>query len=119
MTNPQNNPHDASADTYDRGIVPAETAARKEREEEDFKDKPEKKQSDLETTDGYTTDSEGLTNNYAVEPEMYVEKPGDLREAEEAATADRSEEMREVNQNEEQGKLSSEEDDRGKGVGII
>lgn len=119
MSNPQNNPHEASADTYDRGIVPAETAARKEREGEDFKDKPEKNQSDLKTTDGYTTDSEGRANNYAIEPEMYVETPGDLREAEEAATAERSEEVREVNQNEEEGKLSSEEDDRGKGVGLI
>ncbi|WP_239033346.1 hypothetical protein [Leptothermofonsia sichuanensis] len=39
-------------DTYDRGIVPAETAARKEREGENYKRIPES-ESDLDTTGGY------------------------------------------------------------------
>ncbi|MEC4891605.1 MAG: hypothetical protein SAL07_10980 [Oscillatoria sp. PMC 1051.18] len=74
----------ADVDTYDRNIVPAETAARKEREKENFKHPPEHKKAEdeagVETTEGYTTDKEGLTNNYPIEPEMYVNKPGDMRE---------------------------------------
>lgn len=96
------NPQDAN---YDRGITSAETAARQEREGEDFKKTPEKE--DNETTTGYTVDREGLANNYAVEPEMYVEEPGDLREKQEAEQAERAEELKEIN---EPG---------GKGVGLI
>ncbi|MBD2328704.1 hypothetical protein [Alkalinema sp. FACHB-956] len=66
-------------DTYDRGIIPAETAARKEREEENYKQVP-----DENPEGGYTVDNEGLLNNYAIEPEMYYEVPGDIQEAEEA-----------------------------------
>jgi hypothetical protein len=91
---------------YDRKIVPAETAARMEREGEDFNKKPEK-EGDLDTTAGYTVDREGLANNYAIEPEMYYEEPGDRREVEQAEEAERAEELDEVN---EEG---------GKGVGII
>jgi hypothetical protein len=36
-------------------------------------------------------------NNYAVEPEMYIEEPGDLREKEEALKAERAEELEEIN----------------------
>lgn len=79
-----NNPHDASSDTFDRAIVPAETAARKEREGDNYKQTPEASpENDLDTTGGYTVNSEGLINNFAVEPEMYVETPGDLRQSEE------------------------------------
>lgn len=74
-------PHTASADKYDRGIVPAETAARKEREGENFKQTPDAPaEGSIDTTAGSTVGSEGLANNFAVEPEMYVETPGDLSE---------------------------------------
>lgn len=66
---------------YDRNIISAETAARMEREGGDFKNVPE---SDDDNTGGYTVSREGLVNNYAVEPEMYVEERGDLREKQEA-----------------------------------
>jgi hypothetical protein len=67
------------SDNYDRHLTSAETAARQEREAENFQELPEKK-GDLDTTAGYTVDREGLANNYAIEPEMYVETPGDLKE---------------------------------------
>ena len=66
-------------DNFDRGIVPAETAARKEREEEDYKE-TSNNEGDIDTTGGQTVSNEGLANNYAIEPEMYVEEPGDLSE---------------------------------------
>lgn len=110
-----------TADSYDAHIVPAETAARKEREGADYKQQPETEgnQDSIDTTGGYTVDQEGLANNYAVEPEMYVEVPGDLREAEAAAAAVRSQELSEVNETDETGKLTNESDRRGKGPGII
>ncbi len=49
-------------DQYDRGITPAETSARKEREGEGYKNTPDP-ESDLDTTGGYTVDREGLLNN--------------------------------------------------------
>ena len=91
---------------YDRGITSAETAARQEREGEDFK-KTIDKDTDVDTTSGYTTDREGLANNYAIEPEMYVEEPGDLREKQEQEKAERAEELKEIN---EPG---------GKGTGLV
>ena len=116
--------------TNDRGIVPAETAARKEREGDKFKtvpteerlsDTPTDNQTDadsIRTTDGYTVDREGLLNNYAVEPEMYYEVPGDARETIAEDTAERLEELAQVNQD-YQDQLTSEGDKRGKGPGII
>jgi hypothetical protein len=70
----------AAVDTYDLHIVPAETAARKEREGENYKQLPEESEDpdSIDTSGGFTVDKEGLVNNYAVEPEMYVEVPGDL-----------------------------------------
>jgi hypothetical protein len=59
-------------DGYDANIIPAETAARKEREGADYKKIPE---GNIEG--GAAIDNEGLLNNYAVEPEMYFEDPGD------------------------------------------
>ncbi|MBW4692569.1 MAG: hypothetical protein KME27_12470 [Lyngbya sp. HA4199-MV5] len=71
------------SDVYDRGIVPAETAARKEREGAEYKTQPKEDNPDSVQTDGgYTVDKEGLLNNYAVEPEMYYETPGDARQPE-------------------------------------
>ncbi|HIK31877.1 MAG TPA: hypothetical protein IGS17_11090 [Oscillatoriales cyanobacterium M59_W2019_021] len=103
---------------YDRGIRPAETAAREEREGEQFKKKPVQ-QGDIDTTGGYTVDQEGLANNYAIEPEMYYEVPGDLREKEEALKAERARELQEINDTDEQGKLTENQDERGKGPGIF
>jgi len=120
----------AEVDTYDRGIIPAETAARIEREGGNYKTLPtEKREADaatddqtdpesIRTTDGYTVDKEGLLNNYAVEPEMYYEEPGDARKQAAEDTAQRVEELGEVNQDEE-GKLTEKGDKRGRGPGII
>ncbi|KST62415.1 hypothetical protein BC008_09615 [Mastigocoleus testarum BC008] len=106
-------------DGYDPNIIPAETAARIEREGEIFKQQPEKTEGELDTTSGFTVDNEGLANNYAVEPEMYYEERGDLKAKEEAQAAQRAKELAEINSNEEDGKLTMEDDNRGKGVGII
>ncbi|MEH1928421.1 MAG: hypothetical protein V7K14_14970 [Nostoc sp.] len=120
----------AESDTYDRGIIPAETAARMEREGNLYKTIPtEEREADaatddqtdpdsIRTTDGYTVDKEGLLNNYAVEPEMYYEEPGDARKQAAEETAQRVEELGEVNQDEE-GKLTEKGDKRGRGPGII
>ncbi|MCC5646736.1 hypothetical protein LC607_28235 [Nostoc sp. CHAB 5824] len=120
----------AEVDTYDRGIIPAETAARMEREgnlyktvptEEREADAPTDDQTDpgsVRTTDGYTVDKEGLLNNYAVEPEMYYEEPGDARKQAAEDTAQRVEELGDINQDEE-GKLTEKGDKRGRGPGIV
>ncbi|MEO1069049.1 MAG: hypothetical protein AAFW95_07995 [Cyanobacteria bacterium J06638_6] len=71
---------------YDPHLVPAETAARAQREGKMFghveHDSPNPEQ--IHTRDGYTVDQEGLINNYAVEPPMYINSPGDLNEVEKA-----------------------------------
>lgn len=116
---------------YDRGITPAETAARIEREGNRFKHTPtEEKEASaptddqthvgdsIRTTDGYTTDKEGLVNNYAVEPEMYYDTPGDAREQAAEDTAERAEELAEVNEDKE-GELTIEGDQRGRGPGAV
>ncbi|MBD2311356.1 hypothetical protein H6G20_06760 [Desertifilum sp. FACHB-1129] len=114
-------------DTYDRGIVPAETAARKEREGGSFKQTPkeiareENEQTgggSMDTTSGYTVDKEGLVDNFAIEPEMYVDEPGDLREEYAEDAEHRKEELYEANQDKD-GKLTMEEDKRGRGPGVI
>jgi hypothetical protein len=112
---------DATSDTYDRGIIPAETAARKEREGDAYKHTPDNEEAtdSIDTTGGYTVDSEGLANNYAIEPEMYIDQPGDLRESEQAAKEQRRQELQEVNQTDETGKLTNEQDNRGHGAGVI
>ena len=96
-------PNDAN---YDRGITSAETAARMEREGDKFKKTPDQKQ-DVDTTSGATVDKEGLSNNYAIEPEMYYEEPGDRQEKNEAEKAERAEEIKDVNTS------------GGKGPGIV
>lgn len=123
--------HDrAQSDVYDPHIIPAETAARKEREGSGFKTVPTEEreasaptddQTDadsLQTTGGYTVDKEGLLNNYAIEPEMYYEVPGDARQAEEELHEERVEEYHEINQD-EQGKLTMDGDQRGRGTGAL
>ena len=117
---------------YDRGITPAETAARQEREganfmqtatEENQKSATTNDQTDdesIRTTDGYTVDKEGLVNNYAIEPEMYINEPGDLKEKEEAEAQERVRILAEIKDKRgEQGQLTTEADTRGKGPGII
>ncbi|MEM8722423.1 MAG: hypothetical protein AAGE84_24545 [Cyanobacteria bacterium P01_G01_bin.39] len=80
-----NTPNDAN---YDRAITSAETAARMEREGDYFKDN---------SSAGQTVDREGLANNYAVEPEMYYEEPGDRQEIKEAEKEQLAEELKDVN----------------------
>lgn len=106
--------------TADRGIVPSEVAARMDREGSDFKETADEQagKESLDVTGGATVDQEGLANNFAVEPEMYYETPGDRKEVEEAETAQRSEELAEVNEDKE-GRLTMESDRRGKGTGAI
>ncbi|MBO3463425.1 hypothetical protein G7B40_032265 [Aetokthonos hydrillicola Thurmond2011] len=115
---------------YDRGITPAETAARMEREGEFFKHKPTEEreasaptndQTDsgsIRTTDGYTVDKEGLVNNYPVEPEMYYETPGDARKEALEDKAQRTQELREANED-KQGELTMDSDTRGRGPGVV
>jgi hypothetical protein len=71
-------------DSFDRGIVPAETAARQRREGANYKQKQETEvaEGSIDTSAGATVSNEGLANNYAIEPEMYINEPGDLREEE-------------------------------------
>jgi hypothetical protein len=119
-----------TSDSYDRGIIPAETAARIKREGEHYKHRPTEENlssaptdnqthiDSIRTTDGYTIDQEGLLNNYPVEPEMYYEVPGDAREAAEKEKAERIQELREVNED-KTGLLTENFDKRGKGPGII
>jgi hypothetical protein len=122
--------HRVDADAYDRGIIPAETAARIAREGENYKHLPTEEnlsnaptddQTNVEsirTTDGYTVDKEGLLNNYPVEPEMYYETPGDARKNMAEDTIERLEELTEVNED-KTGELTDTADRRGKGTGII
>ena len=119
-----------AGNNYDPHIVPAETAARQEREGSQFKSTPNKVKEEnaktndqtddesIDSTQGYTVDKEGLMNNYAIEPEMYINKPGDLQEKEENDTAERVNELEEVNKDKD-GDLTVESDRRGKGSGII
>ena len=73
-------------DSYDPHIIPAETAARKEREGENFKRLPKHPpgSESLDTTAGFTVDKEGLVDNFGIEPEMYYETPGDAEKDEPA-----------------------------------
>ncbi|MEA5449762.1 hypothetical protein VB780_14360 [Leptolyngbya sp. CCNP1308] len=113
MSNPR-----VESDNYDPHIIPAETAARKEREGTDFK-QPRDDNNSIDTSSGQTVDKEGLANNYPIEPEMYINEPGDLREEEEAKKAQRAAELSEINQTDETGKVTTDSDERSKGVGRI
>jgi hypothetical protein len=114
MTNPR-----VESDGYDANLIPAETAARKDREGDGFKQLPEDPEGSSDTSSGYTVDREGLVNNYAIEPEMYIDEPGDLREEMEAEKAQRQAELQEINQTDETGKVTTGSDTRGKGVGKV
>lgn len=108
---------------YDREMIAAEVAARKEREGDKFMHAPsnqdEPHADTNHTRDGFTVDQEGLVDNFAIEPEMYVNEPGDLREKNEALAAERAQEYADAHDNDEDGKLTMEADRRGKGPGII
>ena len=106
--------------TADRGIIPAEVAARMDREGGDFRTTADEQAASesIDVTGGATVDQEGLANNYAIEPEMYVDEPGDLRREEEQDAAERAQELAEANEDKE-GELTMEHDTRGRGPGLI
>lgn len=106
--------------TADRGIVPSEVAARMDREGSDYRETADEQAGaeSLDVTGGATVDQEGLGNNYAVEPEMYYEVPGDAKQQEEEQAAARAEEVVEANEDKE-GDLTGETDTRGRGPGVI
>ena len=116
--NRQNNSPD-SIPHYDSHIIPAESAARQKREGKHFlhthHDRANSESS--HTTDGYTVDRDGLVNNYGIEPEIYVNTPGDLRQ-QTAREAARSRQLQELSED-EKGKLTVEHDLRHKGQGMI
>ncbi|WP_159784034.1 hypothetical protein [Sodalinema gerasimenkoae] len=120
---PINQNIDPQAPNYDPHITPSEVSDRMEQEGENFKKTPkpsrDPNQGHIDTTKGYTVDREGMANNYAVEPEMYYEEPGDLREKEQALKAERAQELKTVNNTSEAGKLEAGRDERGKGPGAI
>jgi hypothetical protein len=66
-------------DSYDPHIIPAETAARKDHEGAKFKHlDPHPAGSDsIDESKGFTVDKEGLLDNFAIEPVMYYDAPGD------------------------------------------
>jgi hypothetical protein len=120
----------AIRDGYDPHLIPAETAARIEREGSLYKHPPTEEREanaptddqtnaeSIHTTGGYTVDNEGLIDNFPVEPEMYYEVPGDARQVEAENRARRIEEYEEINED-KTGELTEEGDRRGKGQGII
>ncbi len=106
---------------YDPHIIPGETAARAAREGEHFghveHDDPADREH-IHTRDGYTIDQEGLINNYAVEPEMYISEPGDLKQQKQELKAQRLHQLQELAEDEE-GLLTMEHDWRHRGPGLI
>ncbi|EDX87291.1 hypothetical protein S7335_4999 [Synechococcus sp. PCC 7335] len=106
---------------YDPHLVPSETAAREAREGTRFAQVEHDDAKDTEhihTRDGYTVDPEGLINNYAVEPPMYVNEPGDLAEEEEIVAQQRAAE-RDALSKDEEGNLSPKTNWQHKGPGMI
>ena len=97
--------------SYDLHITPAETAARMEREGTEYKHIPEhevhseRKIQEASSTEGVTVDGEGLLNNYAIEPEIYYDVPGDrtaiLEKVLEEEHQEIAEKERQQNQSEE------------------
>lgn len=126
MTNEASSKHKTTTNekmdtsSADRGIVPAEVAARMDREGDEFRTTADEQAGPeaIDVTGGATVDQEGLANNFAIEPEMYVDEPGDLKQEEEELAAERAEELKDVNQDSE-GELTMEGDTRSKGPGIV
>lgn len=99
---------------YDSHIIPAESVARQHREGNDFGHTSHEENGELnQPIEGYTVDREGLLNNYAIEPEMYVNVPGDLQEQAAQEVAEHAHEMQELSEDED-GKLTKEHDWRHK-----
>ena len=106
---------------YDPHIMPPEIKARAAREGKNFGHVEHDIPGDTEhlhNRDGYTVDEEGLINNYAVEPEMYIKEPGDLKEQQKQLRMQRLHELQELSEDEE-GKLTMDHDWRHKGPGMI
>ena len=78
--NSEPTPAELQVPHYDPHIMPAETVARQRREGAHFGhvEHDSKETSHIHNRDGYTIDQEGLINNYAIEPKMYINEPGDL-----------------------------------------
>lgn len=72
----------------------------------------------LQLPKGYTIDEDGRLNNFAIEPEIYIRVPGDLRQKQAEEKAQRRHEMEELLE-EEDGKLIMDHDFRHKGPGLI
>jgi hypothetical protein len=111
---------------YDPHLIPAETAARQQREGKRFGRTPREQANHDHTTvdaaasrrDGYTVDGEGLLNNYAIKPEMYINVPGDLRQKAAQQAAERARQLQELSEDED-GQLTIEHDWRHQGPGLI
>ncbi|TVQ59553.1 MAG: hypothetical protein EA366_04740 [Spirulina sp. DLM2.Bin59] len=121
----QKGSHDAkdakdSISHYDAHIIPAESVARQHREGKDFghTSHVEEDGTLTQSTEGYTVDQEGLINNYAIEPEMYIDVPGDLREQLAQEKAEHDHQLQELSEDEE-GKLTTKHDWRHRGPGLI
>jgi len=116
----QNDSQD-SVPQYDAHIIPAESAARQHREGKDFghTSHVEANGELSQATEGYTVDKEGLLNNYAIEPEMYVNVPGDMQEQAVEEAKEASEYAHELKDLDENGKLTTEHDWRHKGPGLV
>jgi len=116
----KNTDMDAGDTTADRGIIPAEVAARREREGDAFRHTADElaDPESIDITGGATVDQEGLANNYAIEPEMYINEPGDLRQQESELAAERAHELEQL-QEDEDGKLDMDHDRRHRGPGVI
>ncbi len=109
-----------SISQYDAHIIPAESVARQEREGQDFgHTSHEEADGTLSSaTSGYTVDKEGLLNNYAIEPEMYIDVPGDLHDQIVEEAAEHIHKIHELAEDED-GKLTKEHDWRHQGPGLI
>jgi hypothetical protein len=77
-------PDSLTPDSHEAYLIPAETLARMDREGDHFRHLAEDPagEDSFEATRGFTVDREGLLDNYAIEPKMYYETPGDLPEGE-------------------------------------
>ncbi len=111
------NQSETLSNSYDRGIVPAEVLSRIEREQDSYKQLPVREGA-IDTTRGYTVDQEGLINNYAIEPEMYINEPGDLREQAVEQAEKRIRELKEIRRDNGDGP-TEERDPQQKGPGLI
>ena len=105
---------------YDPHLIPPESVARAKREGDEFghvnKDPSDTEQ--LHTRSGYTVDQEGLINNYAVEPKMYINEPGDLDEEQGFVAYQKAANFKSLTQN-EKGEVAKTRDWNNRGPGVI